>query len=802
MSGVPPNLDAVNSMICDLSNDIANKEQQIEQLKNELNQTKEESNLLSKEIQEKAKQITKLKKNNEELNKNLENNKITIEELTRIKEIHEAQNYELVLKQKNNLEKERNELETKYFEMKKNYENEQKKYLELDKKFYEYKEIVSSESGKIANLEEEIKKKNEENNENKKTIEKKEEQIKESMEIIKNLRKDNEKIKTEMGELRTETHNKVEEMKIKMEKVSQSVFSPDKILKTVAENIYFLFEGEFSLSLSKVVEEIIENFIIYTQSLFGTNDNKDRFIHNDENIYLYFLKDIYFYVYFYTYNYYTKKNSVDDNSKTITDINSISISSSDFTEEIINNLTNEIYKKNIINFNNESSEKRINEYLNNLKASGVNDTHLSSIKEYYTEKNKKFKMYILNTIKTLIKKCTSTFISNRVEMDNKILFDFSNFNREEYSFVKNNLQIHCDKMTNEKVDSIINILKYPPEKINKITFNNSFNNDLSEYNIQKILLNIMTYNQDILSLYFNNCKNFSTNIISYIMFIIQNLKLKVFGLESCKLNDPQIKIITEGLKDNKGLLGLMLRKNNITSQGGFYIADYLNNNTNLRQLFLGGNSIKDKGLKSLLNTIALNNKNLTNLDLNDNKFDSNDFDALIDYLKNDPILNVLDISGNKMELKSLVKLGGILGSLKNIKNINLSKTGITSDHLPLLLKSFNFEEITLDDNNLAEVGIIMLTKSLMGDKNLKKISLKNVGINIVALNGLLKALENAKEFKELHLENNNIDDNCLNQMKIFSNNIKYKIYLSKNMVNQELLYKDNALGKESNIILV
>ena len=281
-----------------------------------------------------------------------------------------------------------------------------------------------------------------------------------------------------------------------------------------------------------------------------------------------------------------------------------------------------------------------------------------------------------------------------------------------------------------------------------------------------------------------------------------HLKLKVFGLESCKLNDPQIKIITEGLKDNKGLLGLMLRKNNITSQGGFYIADYLNNNTNLRQLFLGGNSIKDKGLKSLLNTIALNNKNLTNLDLNDNKFDSNDFDALIDYLKNDPILNVLDISGNKMDLQSLVNLGGFLGSLKNIKNINLSKTGITSDHLPLLFKSFNFEEITLDDNDLAEVGIIMLTKSLMGDKNLKKISLKNVGINIVALNGLLKALENAKEFKELHLENNNIDDNCLNQMKIFSNNIKYKIYLSKNMVNQELLYKDNALGKESNIILV
>ena len=811
MSAIRPNLDSINITICELSNDIANKEQQIEKLNGELKQSKEESNLLSKEVQEKAKEITDLKKKIEELNKNVENDKSIIEELTRIKEIHEAQNYELVLKQKNNLEKERDDLEKQYFEMKKNYEDEQKKYLELDQKFYEYKNNVSSASDKIDNLEKELNKKNEENNENKKTIEKKEEQIKFSMDKIKTLEKENEEIKTEMGKIRTEAHNKVEEMKQKMKKVTQSVFSPDKILNTIAENIHYLFEKEFSLSLSNVIEEITNNFFMYTQSLFGTNDNKDRFIHNDENIYLFFLKDIYFYIYLYTYNHYVNKNSVDDNSKTDTDINSISISSNDFTKIIINNLANEIYKKIIINFNNKSSQEGINVYLNNLKKLGVSDTHLSLIKEYYTKKKENSERYILNIIKILIEKCANTFINNRVEINNKILYDFSNFNREEYSFANNKLHIHCDKITNEKIEAIINILKYPPEKINTITFNNSFNNDLSEYNIQKILLNIMTYNHDILSLYFNNCTNISTNIISYIIFITQKLKLKVFGLESCKLNDQQIKIITEGLKENKGLLGLMLRKNNITSDGGPHIANYLKDNNNLRQLFLGGNSINGKGLQSLLETIAQSNKNLKNLDLSDNKFNNNDFDTLINYLKNKPNLNVLDISGNKIDKDSkyLPTLGKILGSL-DIKNINLSKMGINSDEFPLLLSSFKFEEITLDDNNLAAVGIIVLTNCLKGYKYLKKMSLKNVINNNdsekeknsqFVLIGLIEGLKNVKNFQELHLENNQIDDNCLEQIKKSSNNIKYKIYLSRNKVNQEILDKDKALGKESNIIL-
>ena len=95
----------------------------------------------------------------------------------------------------------------------------------------------------------------------------------------------------------------------------------------------------------------------------------------------------------------------------------------------------------------------------------------------------------------------------------------------------------------------------------------------------------------------------------------------------------------------------MLRKNNISSQGGIYISEYINNNKNMRQLFLGDNKIKDKGLKALLDTLSNINRNITNLDLSNNGFGLDDFNNLVEYLKTNPILNTLDLSSNKLALK-------------------------------------------------------------------------------------------------------------------------------------------------------
>ena len=151
------------------------------------------------------------------------------------------------------------------------------------------------------------------------------------------------------------------------------------------------------------------------------------------------------------------------------------------------------------------------------------------------------------------------------------MYDFRTYTGEEFSFVKNNLHIYNDKITNENIEGIINILKHPSDKIIKIHFKNSFNKDLSEFNIQKILLNVMNYSQETLSLNFDNCDNITYSLLTYIMFVVKNLKkMKIIGFESCKLNDNHVKIITEGIKESKNILALMLRKNDITSRRFLY----------------------------------------------------------------------------------------------------------------------------------------------------------------------------------------------------------------------------------------
>ena len=800
--GTTANVDYINSMVASLSNDIADLEIKLKESQKKNEVLKQDSALLNKEIQTKAIEITNLKIENDKLNKTIEqlNEKIEtdkkeIEELRLIRKIHEGQNYDLLLREKNQLEKDKEELEKQYSDMKKNFENEHNKYLDLDKRFYDYKKEYelgkNTENEKLTKLETEVKSNREELINKNKIIEENNAKFKEVTDLMKNLQKENERIKSAMEDLKTESYNKLEDMKTKMERASQSVFSPDKILNIVGENIHTIFAQEFSLSLNRIIEDILKNFIIYTQSIFETSENGDKNIHNDENIYLYILKDIYFFIYFYVFNLKKNKHEPD-----------LIVTNSDFTDEVINNLTSEIYKKNIIHLTNEDSQRLINDYMNNLKKLGVGEEHLTTIKENYSKKNEKFKIYLLNIIKSLVKKCTDTIRNSTIEMNNKILYDFRNYSGDDFVFAKNNLQIFCDKINNSKIEALINMLKYAPEKIIRIHFNNSFNKDLSEYSIQKILLNLMTYNLDLLSLSFNNCENINNNIISYVIFAVQNLKkIRILGFESCKLNDSQIKIITEGIKENKSIIALMLRKNNISSQGAFFISEYLNNNTNVRQLFLGDNNIKDKGLKSLLSIMSTNNKNITNLDLSNNKFKLGDFNTLIEYLKTDPILNSLDISGNKLDLKSSINLGATLCNMKNIKSLNMSNMGIISEFIPNLFRSFSLDDIILDDNNLEEVGLIMLIKGLEGNKNLKKISLRNTQLSFIGLTSLLKMLDKAKDFKELHIENNIIDDSCVNIMVTTLKTKQFKIFVTKSMINQEL-FKENALGQQSNIIMV
>ena len=129
----------------------------------------------------------------------------------------------------------------------------------------------------------------------------------------------------------------------------------------------------------------------------------------------------------------------------------------------------------------------------------------------------------------------------------------------------------------------------------------------------------------------------------------------------------------------------------------------------------------------------------------------------------------------------------------------MSNMGINSDSTPILFKSAFSNEIILDDNNIEDIGLIMLIKALENNKNLKKLSFKNIKITGLGLTTILQFIDKPRDFKELHLENNKIDD--INKIRAQVKDKQYKIYVSRSMVNPESL-KDESLANEPNLIFV
>ena len=534
-----------------------------------------------------------------------------------------------------------------------------------------------------------------------------------------------------------------------------------------------MYNKEFSISLNEAIEDILINFNLYTKYIFSSSENGYQYVHNEENLYLYILKDIYFYIYFYVFNLKYNNTEQEKNMK-------ILISNNDFSVELIEILSDEIYKNNIFCLNNNNSQKKIDLYMSELKKLGVNDEAMKQIEKEYKFKNEKARLSLLNLIKSIVRKCADTIKNSTIQINNTKLYDFKIYTGEEISYNQNTLQIACDKLTNEKIEMVISIFKHPPKKINRIHFINEFNKDMSEYNIQKILLNLMTYNSDIKVLRFHNYENFSTNLMLYITFLIQNLKnIKILSLESCNLNDNHIKILVDGIKNNKCIIALMLRKNSITSRGAIYLSELLKVNKTIKQLFLGYNKINDKGLATLINVISTTNKKINHLDISSNYLKLKDFQVIIEFLKTNPELSLLDISDNKLDSQSYTYLGEVLNTVSKIKTLNMSNMGINSENIPILFKSLCMNEIILDDNDIGDEGLPLLIKIFGENQNLKKISLKNTNLSGKGLDNLLEILEKMNDFKELHLENNHIDESGINSMMNAVKEKQYKVFVSK-----------------------
>jgi len=108
---------------------------------------------------------------------------------------------------------------------------------------------------------------------------------------------------------------------------------------------------------------------------------------------------------------------------------------------------------------------------------------------------------------------------------------------------------------------------------------------------------------EVLDLKFNSIDDVG---IYNLMNDIKTDNLKELWLGSNSIGDEGVKAIAEYLKYNTTLQILSLGANNIGEIGASYLADALENNNTIMKLFLSYNKIGDKGATALLKSLNKN----------------------------------------------------------------------------------------------------------------------------------------------------------------------------------------------------
>ena len=781
------------------------------------------------------KEYTTLEMKNQEIVKDLEEKNKKIKELTEIKsktgETIKTLEDEL-LKTKGLLdeatkEKDLNKKEIEYLknmskddqvhrvEMQKHQVEIERNQLDLELKEHKDKLKVLSESNeKIANELNNIKAEHEKNNQEinakvkeqeieikklKEELEQKtgayndiSNKLNESLSFIKKLQTENQEVKSSTAKIKSEAFSQVEALKDKLSKASESLFSQEQIKELYSEHLHMLYGKEYSLSYHDIIDKTIVNFNSIVQGCFNANNQENvstplTIMH--ENI-----KDIYFLIY--ARAYYNKLKCSSSTGQYIP------LNSLDVPNEMINEIAVELFAKNLVTKMTHNSKEIVDAYLGKISSMKLSEDIVTGIKESFVKKVEKTKHSTVNSIRALVEKCAATIVNGTIELNKKMLFDFRTFMNEEITIAKGNLFVDNTKLTNESAEGLMNIIKFPRESIVKIQFVGKFDfTKITEGTVMKILLCIMCYLPNILSLSITSCDKISYDLLCHIIFIVSNLKLlKILNLENNHLTDEDAKVVSEGLKNNRSIVALFLGKNDIGSEGALYISDCLSINKVIERLFLGNNHLCESGLNSLLTIIATVNQKVNYLDLSYNNLTNVEFTFIGEFLNKNPLLVQFNLSGNPIEMHGCIRLGTGLSNAKRVKNINLSKMNIIADTSPFLFKTFSAEDMNIDDNLLEEVGYIMFAKAISGNTTLKKLSCKNTGITLIGLTHFLAAVEKNPTLIEIHMENNKLDEKGCEVLNKFVKGKNKKFYLTKADVVAEK-FKD-PYGKVDNVIFV
>jgi len=216
-------------------------------------------------------------------------------------------------------------------------------------------------------------------------------------------------------------------------------------------------------------------------------------------------------------------------------------------------------------------------------------------------------------------------------------------------------------------------------------------------------------------------------------FTSDNEELSV-QLNNQNLTDQDMKTVVKHAIEKRQCTLLDLQDNKITSEGMSILVSALNNNTKLRALYLNGNPLSNKGIYELIQVLASDNKTLEILGLNSTGLSDVGAEDLSAMLQQNQALKCLQLKSNQIDTRGV---------------LHLTET--------LAKKNTTLEQLYLADNRLiTDSSVDYVVDMIKTNQSLKVLDLSNCSISDAGKAKLQQAMKSNKDL-QLILEIVNLD---------------------------------------------
>ena len=331
-----------------------------------------------------------------------------------------------------------------------------------------------------------------------------------------------------------------------------------------------------------------------------------------------------------------------------------------------------------------------------------------------------------------------------------------------------------------------------------------------------------------------NSNNISTKVAYALADALKNLKLlSVFGIMYNDLRTKGIVTIAKSLCYISGLTFLNIHNNNITTEAEDAIAQVIQNNKRLEELYLSENDFP-RGVKiiaSLTEVYTLKILNIRNCRmLNDDVGED-----LGIALSNKHLLKTIALESNYLKTDGIIAMSKSLRCTSSIKILNLHNNMLTEEAgesvASIILCNAQLEELyigsnklqagaskillalthistlkvlDLNDNNITEFVADALANAIDCNPLLSKLRLRSNKLKTRGIAKISKSLSKMSSLKELNLRNNQITEEASGALVsiLLSNTAIEELYLGCNYFTRGIVKIVTALRSNSNLKLL